>query len=102
MILSLLHDDTVKNAAFSVYANLILEKKFKLDVLLGPICNGLCDDNEKISGIAIFLLKRLVQEAGKSKHKLLINLWNHCADVESHRKLARVLVENVLDATDLQ
>lgn len=102
MILSLLHDDKVKDTAFSIYATLILEKKFKLDVLLGPICDGLCDNNEKISVIAIFLLKRLVHEAGKSKHKLLISLWNHCTNEESHKKLARVLVENILDVTDLQ
>ncbi|KAI5078338.1 hypothetical protein GOP47_0006009 [Adiantum capillus-veneris] len=102
MILPLFHDDVVKCAAFSVYANLILERKFKLDVLLGPICSCICDNNEKICSIARFLLKRLVQDAGKAKHKLLLSLWNHCTNLESHKKLATILVDQVLDATDLQ
>ncbi|MCO5593212.1 hypothetical protein L7F22_047219 [Adiantum nelumboides] len=102
LILSLVYDDMVKCAAFSVYAKLILEKKFKLDVLLGPICSCLCDNNEKVCGVAMYLLKRLVHDAGKAKHKLLLTLWNHCTNVASQKKLATVLVEHVLDAADLQ
>ncbi|KAH7276851.1 hypothetical protein KP509_39G024500 [Ceratopteris richardii] len=101
-VLSLLHDEAVRDAAFVVYANLLLEKKFKLDVLLGPICSFLCDDDEKIRSIAIYLLKRLLHDAGKGKHNLLMSLWNHCTSTDSHKQLVRVLVEHVLDATDLQ
>ena len=103
LVLSLLQNDAFNDAAaFNIYARLVLDRKFKLDMLLGPICGGLCGDSENIHHLAISLLKMLSRNAGKSKHKLVVNLWNHCRNREACKRLTQVIVEHVLDMTDLK
>ncbi|KAJ7535399.1 hypothetical protein O6H91_12G031500 [Diphasiastrum complanatum] len=97
-----LQDEEVKEAAYCICARLLLEQKLKPDVLLGPICDGLCETNVKIRTVLIFVLKKLLEDAGRSKHQLILSLYKYGASAQARQKLVEVLVEEVLDAADLQ
>ncbi|GLJ37267.1 hypothetical protein SUGI_0756000 [Cryptomeria japonica] len=99
---SCLKDETVKEMAYRAYAHLLLVDKFKPDLLLTPICDGLCEANENVRTIVIFLLKKLLKDSGRSKIKSVLHLYNNTAKVESRQRLVEVLVMELLDNEDLQ
>ncbi|KAH9309164.1 hypothetical protein KI387_037075, partial [Taxus chinensis] len=102
LIESCLEDERVKERAYSVYARLLLEDKFKPDLLLTPICDGLCEANENVRNIIVFLLRKLLKNSGRSKIKSVLHLYNHTAKVESRHRFIEVLVKDLLENEDLQ
>jgi hypothetical protein len=102
LIESCLGDERLKELAYCAYVRLLLEDKFKLEMLLTPICDGLCEENENVKTIIIFLLKKLLRNSGRSKVKSVLHLYNHTAKTESRHRLVEVLVEELLENEDLQ
>eukprot|EP01018_Ginkgo_biloba_P033441 Gb_35977 [translate_table: standard] len=102
LIESCLRDDAVKETAYCSYVRLLLEDKFKLEMLLTPICDGLCEANENIRTLIVFLLKKLLKDSGRSKIRSVLDMYNHTTKAESRHRLVEVFVENLLDNEDLQ
>ncbi|GAQ87716.1 hypothetical protein KFL_003720070 [Klebsormidium nitens] len=100
-IQQLLLNSDVKETAYCVFAELLLQQKLRAHVYLGAITAGLVDSSARIQSLMVFVLQRLLEDSGRARYKIVVDAYKQSAP-EVRTGLLETLLDGFLDEKDLK